>query len=254
MAHNRFKKWTDEEARETLYNILLEHGEDLSAGRYLKLSSPRPAMTSINRIFGSWNEMKRAVIPDASGVRKEYLIKQNRKLLTQVEHHRNIAQIFVDNCLGAIEKIEFKPVRHPKMVRTKENLEFHALRSDAHVGEVVDEKWTEGLSIYNVDVYKERLNKWVEKIILFRDQDKRSLGLNKLIINYLGDQVTGEHIYKGQAFYIDLSLTDQLFTTLEAETNAILTLAGAFPSIEIFCVLGNHGRQERTSITSSTDH
>jgi len=139
-------------------------------------------------------------------------------------------------------KCRFQPAKIPRKEQSKENLESHALRSDAHVGEYLDAKWVQGISHYDANTYKERAEKWAEKMILFRDQDKRSLGLNKLVLNFLGDQCGGESIYKGQAFYLDLHLVDQLFFSIEVETNCILALAQVYPEIEIFCVLGNHGR------------
>jgi len=116
------------------------------------------------------------------------------------------------------------------------------LRSDAHVGEKVDPKWVQGIGSYNIDIYKSRLKKWLEKIILFKEQDEKSLGLNKLVIMYLGDMVTGESIYKGQSYFIDLNLAQQLFLLVEEESNAILKLAEYFNEIEIDAVWGNHGR------------
>lgn len=240
----RSKVWESEEALEGLRRILLEHGEDISRHDYNQIRvAGKPGSSALARLFGSWNEAKEKALPDSTDAKKQYLVKQNRKLIDKVEYHRNIAQVFVDNCLGAIERISFRPVPVPiKEKRTKENLEFHALRSDAHVGELVDEKMVQGISTYSTNTYIERLDKWKEKVIDFRYQDKRSLGLNKLVLHYLGDQVTGEQIFKGQPFYIDLSLTDQLFTALERETNVILALAKIFPEVEIFCVVGNHGR------------
>jgi hypothetical protein len=58
----------------------------------------------------------------------------------------------------------------------------------------------------------------------------------------LGDHVDGELIYKGQAYNIEFGVIDQLVQGVREYTDAILTLAGAFPKIEIFCVPGNHGR------------
>jgi len=66
--------------------------------------------------------------------------------------------------------------------------------------------------------------------------------LNKLTIHMLGDMVTGELIYKGQSWFIDALLVDQLMQGSEAYINFILMLAKHFPQIEIFCVIGNHGR------------
>jgi hypothetical protein len=110
------------------------------------------------------------------------------------------------------------------------------------VGGVVDSVFVQGVSEYNIDIYKTRLARWVEKILLFREQDKASLGLNKLVISFLGDQLEGENIYQGQSFYLDASLVQQLFIAVEQEASALITLAQIFPEIEVYCTNGNHGR------------
>lgn len=238
--------WDLDDALEALRAVLLEYGEDISRDAYEKLKiDGKPGASSLTRLFGSWSAAKERALPDSADSKKQYLIKQNKKLLEQLDAQRNISQVFVDNCLGAIERMSFGPVPIPKREKTKENLEFHALRSDAHVGERVDADMVQGISRYSTKSYITRLNRWKDKVSLFRMQDKGSLGLNKLVIHYLGDQVTGEQIFQGQPFYIDLSLTDQLFTAVEEETNVILALAKIFPHIEIFCVIGNHGRPGR---------
>jgi len=240
-------KYTDEELLEHLKLILLEYGEDLSAEAYdsLPLEDKISRRTYYNR-FGSWREACLLALRSDGNIRHEYLVDQNNRLFRELEKSRRINRVFVENCLSAMSKISFKPAKVPQKERkNKVNLSFHAMRSDAHVGERVDKLWVQGLGAYNVDIYKERLWKWVNTVIKFRDEDKTGLGLNKLVIHYLGDQVGGEQVYRGQPFYLDLSLTDQLFLSVQEETNAILTLAEHFPEIEIFCVLGNHGRPGR---------
>jgi hypothetical protein len=163
-------------------------------------------------------------------------------LQRDLDKARNYNQIFIENCLAEIQKLNIKPTKVPSREFTPDDLEFHAMRSDAQVGQVTDLRTVQGLSEYNKDIYAERVKRWTEKIILFKEQDKRSLGLNKLVIHGLGDQVEGECIYPGQAFYLDLSLTDQLFYSVEVESNALLSLASVFNEIEYYGVSGNHGR------------
>jgi len=99
----------------------------------------------------------------------------------------------------------------------------------------------QGLNRYDESVYKERSDRWLNRVVRFREQDKNSLGLNTLVIYYLGDIVTGESIYRGQPFSITLNLVDQVFYALQVEGEKIHTLAEIFPEVYIYCVLGNHG-------------
>ena len=234
---------TTEQLLEAFKNILLQRGEEISANTYDNLGIPRPSRKTLQRRTGlPWSELKASVLPDTTDAKRMHLVRQNKDLFGKLEKQRDIAQVFIDNCLAGMDKISFHPAKIPKKLKTKENLECHALRSDAHVGEYIDAEWVQGISHYDSETYKKRVDRWVQKLILFRTQDHVSLGLNKLVLYYLGDQVTGENIFRGQPFYLDLSLTDQLFYSLEVETNSILALASEYPEIEIFCVLGNHGR------------
>jgi|GEM_PF-3868794 len=231
---------------EQFKSVLEKCGYTIVANVYDKLQMPKPSRRTLERKYGSWNELKAKALDMESTTFSDSahiaLANQNKSLLSKIDKERNITQAFINNCLAAIAKMNIKPVNVPKREIKTEDLEAHAMRSDAHVGEFLEPSLVQNLNIYNKDAYKRRVGRWVKKLILFREQDKRSLGLNKLVIHHLGDQVTGESIYKGQAFYLDLNLTDQLFLSVEVEANAILELAKYFPKVEIFTVTGNHGR------------
>jgi hypothetical protein len=251
------KKRSDKELLYGLKCILEKHGK-CSQNDYDRLTEEgKPGRRTLQRRFNiPWNKiislaMGEDVLYDnvPEEIEKEeisesrkYLIKQNKQLRNELDKQKHLTQVFVENCLAEIEKLNIKPVKIPRKEFTPDNLEFHALRSDAQVGQNTDPMLVQGLSEYNNEIYEDRVKRWTEKIILFKEQDKRSLGLNKLIIHHLGDQVEGECIYGGQPFYLDLSLTDQLFRSVEVESNAILALATVFNEIEIYAVNGNHGR------------
>ena len=242
-------EWTAEDVFEKFQAALCEFGEAVSANQYDQLSSDKPGYPSrstIQRFLGPWSIAKSKAL-DASNDenRRQLLAAQNKTLFARLDAERDRNQVFIDNCLASISKCSFKSVKRPAKTKSKVNLEFHAIRSDAHVGDYVDAAWVQGVSRYSADLYVERVGLWTDKVVTFREEDQGSLGLNKLVIDHLGDQCTGEGIYNGQPFYLDLSLTDQLFKSVEVEANAILTLAEVFPEVEIFCVIGNHGRPGR---------
>ena len=227
-------------------SVLEKVGHTISANAYDQLAIDRPPRRTLERQFGvSWNELKTKALNEFPSVDTTYqaLLGQNRSLLKRIEKERDITNAFINNCLAAIARMDIKPVPIPKKEVGTEDLQAHALRSDAHVGEYLDRDWVQKISHYNAETYEKRIGeRWTDRMITFREQDKRSLGLNELVIHHLGDQVTGESIYKGQAFYLDLHLTDQLFYSVEVETKALLSLAQVYPKIEIFCIAGNHGR------------
>ena len=61
---------------------------------------------------------------------------------------------------------------------------------------------TNNIGAYNLKVYEKYVRRWAEKVIQFKREDERALGLNKLVIPHLGDWLEGENIYAGQAFHI----------------------------------------------------
>jgi hypothetical protein len=200
--------------------------------------------------FGSWDTAKGEAIRyqngSASSLPKdpslELLKRQNSHLLAELEQERDRTSLIVDALECACAKLNIRPVAPAKKVKSKLEQEFHALRSDEQVGMVVDPRTTQNLGKYDFDTYKKYLSRWLEKVLMFKEQDHESLGLNKLVIARLGDHVEGEAIYKGQAFYIDRPVVDQIFGSLELEVGVIQTLAQEFHEIEIMTVSGNHGR------------
>ncbi len=227
-----------------LTEILLIHGEDLSTAQYRALDIPdKPGISTINRRIGGWPEAKRIALEDKIPVVPTEVFKSdNEKLMKQLIHQRNTNAVIIEHCLAAISGCSFEASKIPKPEKAVNEQVFIAMKSDDHCGELVDPKWVQGVGEYSSIIFQERLELWTHKVLTFREQDKKSLGLNKLVINMLGDHVTGETVFKGQAFFIDLCVIDQLLLCVEKYTNCILALADSFPEIEIFCVQGNHGR------------
>jgi len=224
--------------------ILLEYG-DMSAEAYDRLDVPnKPGRMRLMKHIGGWRDVKKMAMEDqTAGLCTEYLKKQNERLLSQLDRQRNVNHIIIENCLAAISKCSFRQAKIPPPEKsTVHPQRFHAMKSDDHVGELVDPAWVQGVAVYNMDVFRQRLELWAQKVAMFREQDKAALGLNVLELHMLGDHITGETIYRGQAWNIDAPLIDQLLVCVNEYTNTLLYLAGIFPEIEIFTVIGNHGR------------
>jgi len=236
-------KLSEGELLDKFKNILLEHGEYLTPTEYDSLNIPnKPSRAYLRKNIGLWQVCKSKALGSGYDVTNEHLIKQNERLLSQLEKQRNINQVIIDNCLARISRCSFSNAKIPLPENVKSIQAFFALKSDDHVGELVDPAWVQGVAEYDVNIFKKRLEMWTHKVATFREQDKNALGLNKIIINMLGDHITGEMIYAGQAWNIDVCLVDQLFTCVNAYVDSLLFLANIFPEIELYCVQGNHGR------------
>lgn len=114
---------------------------------------------------------------------------------------------------------------------------------DWHVGSVVNPVEVQGLSAYNVEICKKRIDTLINKVLMFWEQDHQSLGLRKLVIQMLGDFSEGDgQVYRGQSLNSEYSQMDQSFIALEQMVKVVSSLSQVFGEIEIFCVVGNHGR------------
>jgi len=234
---------SDNQLLKEFKNVLNQVGHDIAALKYDALTIPHPARRTLQERFScGWLELKAMVFPEMSDPTYQALINQNKALHEKNRQLADLRQGFIETTLVALSKISFSPLSIPPKIKSKEMLEFHSIRSDAQVGELLEKEEVQGINEYNSDIYNKRVQKWTKKVLKFKEQDEASLGLNKLVVHHVGDQVEGERIYRGQAFHLDLNLIEQLFFSLEVEASSMLTLAQKFNEIEIFCVPGNHGR------------
>jgi hypothetical protein len=172
------------------------------------------------------------------------LLDRIQKISDALRSERDKTTHIVNACLASIQSLRFNKIKRPVLPKAKKHdLDMHVLRSDAQVGSRVDPQFTSGLGKYDWKTYVSRLEKLTQKIVTFHDQDHGALGLHRLVSPQLGDQVEGELIFSGQSYVIDLPLVDQVFQSVEMEVNRFwLPLAEIFDTIELFCVIGNHGR------------
>jgi len=237
------------------FQTVLDHvGYNISANDYDKLEITRPSRRTLLRRTGqSWSELKTISTHIPQNSTHKALLSQNQALQSRLARQQDITASILDTCRIELAKMKIPVVKVPPKEKQTSDQEFHAMVSDIHIGEYTDATWVQGLARYDVETYRKRSDKWLEKIMLFREQDKKSLGLNTFVQFYLGDIVTGESVYKGQAFSIDLNLVQQLFMALEVEAAKLRTLASIFPEVVLYCVLGNHGRLNKAEHPGKTN-
>lgn len=96
---------------------------------------------------------------------------------------------------------------------------------------------------YNTNVCEDRIYKFADKIIHLTNIQRADHPVRHLKVWVLGDIVEGELIFPGQSFLIDGGLYRQV--TIDGPRilkNFLKTLLEAFDTIEVVCVIGNHGR------------
>jgi hypothetical protein len=109
------------------------------------------------------------------------------------------------------------------------------LLSDSHAGKITNS--------FNDQVYKTRIQKLFDKILLIKHLQENSHPVNKLVIPYLGDMVQGENPHQGSKVGdISMGARDQVIK-LAFPTNFefICSLKQHYSEISIECWAGNHG-------------
>jgi len=138
------------------------------------------------------------------------------------------------------------PYREPEFARPGtyhfEEEEAVLLLGDLQVGQTVDLVSTGELGHFNFDVFQTRLQTLQMKVERITKGHQSYLPLRTLNIFGLGDFVEGMTIYPGQLNHIDLDLVDQVFLGSAQVAELVVYLLGVYEHINLFGVLGNHGR------------
>lgn len=172
------------------------------------------------------------------------LLSRIGSLETSLERERDRSEIILNAIRDTLVALPpLTPLHLPKSGEEDPHIAMLDV-SDVHLGELVDPVLTGGLSQYNADLFRERgerLRRGVHKITGIH---RRAYPVDALYLNFLGDMVTGEVVYPGQAFQVDMSLMMQIFEGAHYFANMLRDFARAYQSVHIRCVAGNHGREK----------
>jgi len=120
------------------------------------------------------------------------------------------------------------------------------LISDTHVGEQTDE--------YNVEVFRLRVRKLLREFGEVKTMINKGTAINSLHVVFLGDIVSGEVTYKGQAYNLELKTgEEQVREALNQFEWFMGQLRNRFKSIYAYGVPGNHGRTTNEGTKSNWD-
>jgi len=119
--------------------------------------------------------------------------------------------------------------------------------SDTHIGTlntVFDGEMGKKITTYNEEIFKEELQTLQNSIIEIHGILSHSYKLRKLVIFVLGDILTNDRIYEGQEWEIEKTVGLQLWDAVNYFTKFFNNLLSIYETIEIVCVVGNHGRSQ----------
>ena len=177
-------------------------------------------------------EPKPELTPDEA-IRRRELSRYESQLREGVGR----TKILADLLLGAVKLVNEKDIRpQPVKRRSKRDPETMVLlRSDWHPGIITPS--------YNLEVFHKRVEMLTEKVILFRDIISETIPIEKLIIIDLGDMVSGQDIYPGQAWESEKHVLEQIYhEAAPAIIKQNMTFLEYFPRVEEHSIPGNHGR------------
>jgi len=159
-------------------------------------------------------------------------------------------QVLEENILSVIQSniLALKPVPPPKRVTKQSNKVSQETAvvaiSDTHIGEKVSDAETGGLSHYDFDTFRYRLQYMSDAIINILKHKLNGYDIRTLHVCFLGDMVSGmiheELIESAQDTVIEWTTGGALVIA-----QFLQELAQEFDTIICPCVVGNHGRMKK---------
>lgn len=250
--------WTDSEERD-LRSALADRGR-WTQGAYSIFLTSNPTLNSRRTFDGCRNKIKTFSSDRLASERAEaisdqaeawesqraIIVRENKRLRKEIQHLRATNELM-------IEAMEESIVRLPAFTPPKPHIPKSGERkvqtgmldiSDVHGGELVRPEDTAGLGGYDFKTCKACMDTLRESILSISDDVRAAkIPFPKLVINFLGDIVTGADIYMGQARDIDRILVDQIVQLADELSRRVLyPFCQSFPEVIGNAVYGNHGR------------
>jgi len=152
---------------------------------------------------------------------------------------QNVDTQAVIDAIHELPLIDLAPPRMPAVGVGKDNAEEIAV---LHISDVQYGKVTES---YSSDVARERLLQLAAHAMRIIDVRKRAAKITELRLYLGGDIIEGQTIFKGQAYRIDAPVYVQAIHGASASlAKVVLQLLQVVQRIQVFCVRGNHGRDD----------
>lgn len=168
--------------------------------------------------------------------------------------------IIIDNIKSVIYRLP-KPTKKdityaPKAPSRKYTAEHVGVMvSDMHIGASYSSEETGGLSQYNLEIFKRRLQKMKYGVLEIVERHRGMYELPELHIFSLGDVVAGEPgAGQWNDNYIHLDVMEQVVEGVCALRDLVATWASAFQKVTFYGIYGNHGRVGKKGQTKSSDN
>ncbi len=185
---------------------------------------------------GSISTIKNAYFPtdekDLKGIHKS---KVQASYISKLENRLGDRDFVLDEISNAISKIKLPKFKSVKVNKKKQIKRIvNVLFSDLHIGSDIKKEETGQLDFGKVEEAR-RLAKLTQEIISYKPQYRADTKLNLFL---LGD-IIQNHLHDPRD---GAPLAEQVARAIYLLSQSISHLVASFPQVEVYCAVGNHGR------------
>lgn len=174
--------------------------------------------------------------------RVEAMTSAMADLRAQLERKQVVVDAIVEALIAHVGVYEPRPYTAPQ--RQGPGRPHYAMLElgDWQFGSRWSKEDTAGLSEISTPLLMERVRRLGRTVLRLTELQRTSADFPWLVINWLGDMVEGDVIFRGQGAYIDTPAADQLMQCFVAAEELLVSLLGSYDEIQCNTVTGNHGR------------
>jgi len=189
--------------------------------------------------------------------------KSLKKKLKQKNHTDGKLNRLLRHIENHISNIKVNDVHKKSKQRSKieSEQEIVLMFSDWHIGEVVELSSpidNSYINRYNIEVAKQRIHSILDQVEMLVDLHRQHSSIEVCHVAILGDMVSGYGLHDDLDLSNEVHIADQVIETSNILTECLLRLGKLFKQVNVYCVVGNHGRTQKQkhykNITSSYDY
>lgn len=135
-------------------------------------------------------------------------------------------------------KVDYKPLKpaERELIKTKSDNDLVIMLSDLHIGQTFASAWGR----YNLEVAKDRMNQYLNKIIEIKDRHNSE----NCFVTLQGDMISNS-IHKTIAITNRENVIEQVISASEMITAFLAELSKIFNNVTVASVVGNHSRIDK---------
>lgn len=135
-------------------------------------------------------------------------------------------------------RVDYKPLKpaERELIKTKSDNDLVIMLSDLHIGQTFASAWGR----YNLEVAKDRMNQYLNKIIEIKDRHNSE----NCFVTLQGDMISNS-IHKTIAITNRENVIEQVISASEMITAFLAELSKIFNNVTIASVVGNHSRIDK---------